>query len=146
MLELGTLKGDFANEITKLRPDILLTCVDSWKGDFKSFEDEARRSLGDRATFIRAHSGQAAGEVTGQFDLIYIDAAHDYISVAYDLRIWWPKVKKGGILSGHDYENDGKGLPWGLIEVKKAVDEWAKENNLEVNVVEETAPSWWVKK
>lgn len=146
MLELGTLKGDFAGEIVKLRPDIDLFCVDSWKGDFKWAEDEARRTLEGKAEIIKAHSADAAASMACSFDLIYIDAAHDYTSVSYDLRVWWPMVKKGGILSGHDYENVGKELPWGMVEVKKAVDEWAKENELEVSVVEEIAPSWWVRK
>lgn len=37
------------------------------------------------------------------FDCVYIDAAHDFRSVVEDISYWTPKVKKGGILSGHDY-------------------------------------------
>lgn len=41
------------------------------------------------------------------FSFVFIDAAHDYESVKEDIDAWWPKVEKGGILSGHDY-----GEPW----------------------------------
>ena len=40
----------------------------------------------------------------GYFDFVYIDAAHDYSSVIKDIEAWKPKVKKGGIFAGHDYE------------------------------------------
>lgn len=37
------------------------------------------------------------------FDLIYIDADHSYKSVCQDIAVSIKKLKKGGILSGHDY-------------------------------------------
>lgn len=36
-------------------------------------------------------------------DLVYIDADHCYKAVTNDIDIWLPKIKKGGIISGHDY-------------------------------------------
>jgi hypothetical protein len=37
------------------------------------------------------------------FDMIYVDARHDYKGVLKDLRDWWPKLREGGIMAGHDY-------------------------------------------
>lgn len=37
------------------------------------------------------------------FDFVYVDARHDFKGVQQDLEHWWPKVKRGGILAGHDY-------------------------------------------
>jgi len=37
------------------------------------------------------------------FDFIYLDALHDRKSVLRDLRTWWPKLRSGGIMAGHDY-------------------------------------------
>ena len=40
----------------------------------------------------------------GSIDIIYIDASHDYESAKEDIELWFPKVKKGGMLVGHDYK------------------------------------------
>eukprot|EP00933_Yihiella_yeosuensis_P021056 TRINITY_DN16756_c6_g1_i1.p1 TRINITY_DN16756_c6_g1~~TRINITY_DN16756_c6_g1_i1.p1 ORF type:complete len:282 (+),score=36.57 TRINITY_DN16756_c6_g1_i1:92-847(+) len=37
------------------------------------------------------------------FDFIYVDALHDRKSALRDIRTWWPKLKPGGIMAGHDY-------------------------------------------
>jgi hypothetical protein len=39
----------------------------------------------------------------GYFDMVYIDGDHHYESVIKDIKTWLPKVKKGGIIAGHDY-------------------------------------------
>lgn len=39
------------------------------------------------------------------FDFVYIDGAHDFFSVSEDIRYWLPKVKNGGVLAGHDFNN-----------------------------------------
>jgi hypothetical protein len=38
---------------------------------------------------------------------VFIDAAHDMYSVRRDIRYWMPKVARGGILCGHDYDWEG---------------------------------------
>jgi hypothetical protein len=37
------------------------------------------------------------------FDWVYLDADHSYEAVINDIKNWLPKVKKGGVLSGHDF-------------------------------------------
>ena len=50
-----------------------------------------------------------------QFDFVFIDSSHLYEMTKAEIRLWLHKVKKGGILAGHDYcDNE---------EVRKAVDE-----------------------
>lgn len=44
-------------------------------------------------------------------DCVWVDALHDYDSVLKDLNAWYPKVKKGGILGGHDFNYDFGGVP-----------------------------------
>lgn len=40
-------------------------------------------------------------------DFIYIDGGHDYESIKNDLKLYLPKLKKNGIIAGHDYEPTG---------------------------------------
>lgn len=35
---------------------------------------------------------------------VFIDAGHSYEQVQADIMCWWPKIMRGGILAGHDYE------------------------------------------
>jgi len=60
----------------------------------------------------------------GYIDMIFIDGSHDYDSVSEDIKSWEPKIRKGGIISGHDY--DYKTGKWGW-NVKKAVDDYYGE-------------------
>ena len=41
----------------------------------------------------------------GYADIVYIDASHDYESIKRDIFEWTPKVRKGGIICGHDCED-----------------------------------------
>lgn len=40
----------------------------------------------------------------GELDYVYIDGNHDFQNVTNDIAEWSKKVRKGGIVSGHDYE------------------------------------------
>jgi predicted O-methyltransferase YrrM len=66
------------------------------------------------------------------FDVVYIDASHDYESVKEDILTWLPKVKKGGIICGDDYYSDWPG-------VIKAVNEIFDKD---FNTLQR---QWWVK-
>lgn len=37
-----------------------------------------------------------------QFDFIFVDANHTYKGVKADLVAWWPLLKEGGTMAGHD--------------------------------------------
>lgn len=39
-------------------------------------------------------------------DFVFIDCDHKYSGIKQDLYNWFPKIKSGGILCGHDYEYD----------------------------------------
>jgi len=36
-------------------------------------------------------------------DFVYVDARHDRKGVLEDMQVYWPKLKIGGIMAGHDY-------------------------------------------
>jgi predicted O-methyltransferase YrrM len=43
-------------------------------------------------------------------DFVFIDAGHSYEEVKKDIQAWLPKVKKGGVLAGHDYSKSFPGV------------------------------------
>jgi len=45
-------------------------------------------------------------QIPNNLDFVYIDGGHDYISVIKDLTHYYSKVKKGGIIGGHDWVED----------------------------------------
>ncbi len=53
---------------------------------------------------VRATSAQGVTQFAdGSLDWVFIDADHSFEAVSADVAAWYPKVKPGGILSGHDY-------------------------------------------
>jgi hypothetical protein len=52
----------------------------------------------------------------GYFDLVFIDADHTYEYVLADIKAWTPKVRKGGIISGHDCIKKLPGVPKAVEE------------------------------
>lgn len=77
--------------------------------------------FGDRSSVWRETSVQAAGRLTpGSLDFVYLDARHSYEGVTEDLEVWFPLVRPGGIMAGHDY-NDGVFVE-GVHGVRSAVD------------------------
>ena len=79
-------------------------------------------------------------------DFLYVDARHDYCGTLADLRDYFPKMKTGGIIAGHDFlnsddlEKSGIKSDWSLCgdgtvhrgAVRGAVEEFAKENGLQI--------------
>jgi len=68
----------------------------------------------------------------GSLDWIFIDANHDYPYIKENLELWPPKVKSGGVVSGHDYGNKWEGI-------KRAVDEFVPAEKLNI----EPFYVWW---
>lgn len=72
------------------------------------------------------------------FDVIYIDADHSYDSVQKEISLYWPKVKHGGFLSGHDYYEPA----WpGVV---KAVNEFSTDIKLPIKIFKDY--SWVIHK
>lgn len=83
---------------------------------WQEFEDRLRReNLRDHVRVIQKESALAAADFAdGSVDFAFVDANHTEPHVEADIKAWLPKIKVGGMLSGHDY-----GEPCG---VKAAVD------------------------
>jgi hypothetical protein len=101
----------------------------------------------DRCIWLRVTSDEAQKILSRspQLDFVYIDGNHHQPQIGRDLENYWPLVKSGGILCGHDYYNyhgiHGDGMY--ICEVEDAVNEFVKKNNLELIITRECS-SWWI--
>jgi hypothetical protein len=83
------------------------------------YEFTNNRLAGTKAILLRSTSIEAARQVEdGTLDFAFIDATHQYEPCCEDIRVWWPKIRSGGFLTGHDYCTFWMG-------VQKAVNEFA---------------------
>lgn len=65
----------------------------------------------EKVTVLRGLTWDMAAHVPDEsLDLLYLDACHTYECVMEDLTRWFPKVKKGGYIAGHDYRNRAYGV------------------------------------
>ncbi len=130
IVELGAWLGKSSSYLVDNAVDRNVIIIDSWKGSPNELNSTHRlatqvdiyevfkQNMGERNyKSIRGLSSEVVNQFEDEsLDVVFIDLTHTYESVKQDIKLWLPKVKKGGILAGHDYEND-----W--PEVVKAVDE-----------------------
>ena len=88
-----------------------------WNSDLYEIFTNNMKPVERYYNVFRMPSVEAAKKFEDEsLDVVFIDLTHTYESVKEDIGLWLPKVKRGGILSGHDYEDSWPG-------VVKAVDE-----------------------
>lgn len=126
--ELGVLCGLNAVTLLSSLPDLeLLYCVDHWNNEKNmALYFEAIKHYRNKVKTLHMKTAEAASKVGNEsLDFVFIDAHHTYESVVNDVNLWAPKVKKAGIISGHDYIDYKKiGAPNPSdYDVKKAIDE-----------------------
>ncbi len=150
--EVGVYQGKLSKHLLRCCPNLTLYMVDRWKapdsnsmyarsGDIASqnsnykmrgFQKLAKKRTSfaaDRRIFIKGESVEVAKEFENEsFDFVFIDADHTYEGVLADLKAWFPKVRCGGLISGHDIDN-----PLGKVDaeedwgVRKAVTDFMKD-------------------
>lgn len=118
--------------------------------------------MGKVKFFVMRSTDAAKHLANNHFDFIYLDARHDYCAVKEDIEHYWPKLRPGGILGGHDYidaqyaiDKLGAAEDWSKCEdgsvhpeaVRGAVDEFREQNgDLQIYTSNEDFPSWYVQK
>ena len=157
--EVGVRYGKNAARILKKWKGKNIFLIDTWPDiEIKNLAIERLDIYKNKCKFIHSSSVDALKQFNNEsLDFCYIDASHKYNDVKLDIENWWLKVKRGGILCGHDYsineelwlrKNPGR-KSWPHIGTKKAVDEFIDENNLNVHIdiMKDTEPtSWYIKK
>jgi predicted O-methyltransferase YrrM len=134
--EIGVYKGEYAEILQRGIPNLHLLCVDRWapyrskktgltifKSAVAAYQEARQRLTGYDCSFMKMSSLEAAALIPdGSLDFVYIDADHWFTAVIDDLRAWIPKVRKGGVIAGHDFDYK---LPLDN-RVRTAVTAWAE--------------------
>lgn len=141
--EIGVARGTFTRVLFEHIPELKMIGVDPWQRLGGSEEQIADHKLrGRNWVKMKMLSEEAAPQVkNGSLDFVYIDGAHDFDSVMLDLIMWSRKVRKGGLVGGHDYYR------FKDAGVVAAVDCYTREHNIHKwFVTDERLPSFfWMK-
>ena len=150
--EIGVAEGNFSCDLLDAGAGVLYSIdacetIDGVTGDGNfpqhwhdnNFNIASKRlsEYGYRSRIIKKLSKDAAFDIPSlQFDMIYLDAGHYYDAVISDLRTWYPKLKHGDIMAGHDFLNED-------YKVMEAVYDFVKHNgiNATVNIIPENNPN-----
>jgi len=115
--KVGVEIGCFWGESSEIAAQFLkyLWCVDCWSDLATSDPDRLvfleRMKRFRNVAILDMPSHKAAQAVTDQyFDLAYFDALHDFPNVSRDIVSWYPKIKMGGWIGGHDYNEGHAGV------------------------------------
>lgn len=102
-VELGVHEGVTFRHMQETCPDLTWYGVDLWTHRpvferwYHVLKSEFNELLYRESTFT-AHNHFEDQSL----DIVFIDADHSYSSVKKDIQNWLPKIKPGGIISGHD--------------------------------------------
>ena len=150
-VEIGSDYGWTTEYLLDTVENLQILCVDpylgyvDWNGTVCTNFDRERvmreamdrvSRFGDRSKLLRLLSDDAAGYIPdNSLDFVFIDGLHTYDQVLKDCHNYYPKLKSGGLLCGHDY---------GEIEaVRQAVDEFAQIENKEINHTKQDIWYWY---
>jgi predicted O-methyltransferase YrrM len=143
IVEIGSWKGRSTRAMAdNMTTDARIISVDTWRG---SDEEVHKAELAKHPTdwllqeFKRNLSGSHPVQIFQmtslesasalrdvRFDMIFIDAGHDYESVKADILAWRPLLTEGGLFCGHDYPYAG---------VTPAVNEFIPNNRIGADTI-----------
>lgn len=129
MIEVGIDTGKTTFFLLDNIPDLTIYAVD--KDINKFYTDDVKERYRERLIPLQGLSHIVADKIKDSIaDLIFIDADHSYESVKKDIEKYSPKLKIGGLLTGHDIDYPG---------VNRAVTEVIKNFDVGPNYV-------WIKR
>lgn len=108
-IEVGSWKGRsisfLAVEVINSNKKISIHCIDNWSQyGVKDVFLENIKPISSYINVVESISWDAANLYKdNSIDFCFVDADHKYESVKKDILSWLPKVKRGGVLAGHDY-------------------------------------------
>lgn len=121
-VEVGVFRGEFGAGLLRVAPqlqeyfavdpwvpqpnseDLWNLGVDEQHDNFLAAAKALHAAGGERVHIVQMPSVNASRSfLNDSIDFVYLDGRHDYCSVLADLRAWWPKIRRGGVLAGDDY-------------------------------------------
>lgn len=122
--ELGVSKGRFTSFLCATFAEMHMTAVDLWAPQqmrdipfaeayadwnhdesFDTFSKHCETHFPGRVEIMRMRTEEAAIYVPdGSLDFVFVDADHTYGGCKTDIELWLPKVRKNGMICGHDYD------------------------------------------
>ena len=137
-LEIGTCRGestyyflDKCPNIEKLYTVDPYKAYDDWNGEitqetvdrFMKIAKKNLKKFGKRIEMVREESVNAADRFEDEsLDFIFVDGDHSYDATLADCMRYYPKLKKGGIFCGHDYQT--------LEDVKRSIDDFREKHKI----------------
>ena len=129
-VEIGSWKGKssvfMCVEIANSGKKIDFYCVDTFEGSvehqnnpelprlYDIFKDNMKPVEGYYQD-MRMSSMEAVKKFQDEsLDFVFIDGSHEYEDIKDDIISWLPKVKRGGVLAGHDYYFPPQPPSWGM--------------------------------
>lgn len=117
IVEVGVCAGEYSEVICKANPQATIYGVDPFiayseykdyqlSKTIKAYHQKAKQLEEKYPNYIliQEMSVEAAKDFEdSSLDAVYIDANHRFEFVVADIHAWLPKIRKGGIISGHDY-------------------------------------------
>ena len=138
-VEVGTEYGIHALSLCKANPNLKLVCIDPYETYLEYIDirdqnllDEAYEEAKERlapynAKIIKGFSSDWVDSFPDEsLDFVYLDGNHKLKYILEDLDAWTPKIKEGGIVSGHDYYQPA----FNHCDVIQALDIFTKANNI----------------
>lgn len=145
--EVGVLDGDYALTLCKEISNLKYYGIDNWHIAEDMPNHKHRGKYEHVLEILKPYNAEIIKELSidavkkfedASLDFVYIDANHRFDYVVMDIIEWTKKVRKGGIVSGHDYE---KSKTKGVIQ---AVDGYISSHGLSLKVLEDT--TWYFNK
>jgi len=98
------------------------------------------RNYDSKIVWVKKLSADAAKLISDELDFVYIDGNHAENFVMNDIENYYPLVKSGGVIGGHDFYNGFQAEHDGVVN---AVIDWAFKNGKKLKV---ELPDWWIEK
>ena len=158
-VEIGVWRSRFSKCIHRWNIHNKLTLIDPWTNGLTDYNDKMNETPQEdfdklhqncvdlfkddsRVTVLRDKAENVVDQFEdGSLDWLYLDGNHNRKHAELDLKLWYPKLKRGSVFSGHDFFNMSSDL--GEFGVKAALEEFLSDKNHKLHLLNKEDTSWY---